>query len=150
MANIEVLQLAAMTTNRLPPAYQQLLAARMSRWIPPLMQLLQHYEGIERALEPEENPLNYLAEQLGQISDTQLAERERLFFDVVTTMPLFYYRVAGSSHSWNPGNETFQQFECRVGTLSIWQEWTPHPSRNEVKNWLYANLAESGHARVTA
>ena len=90
-----------MTTTNFTPAYQHLLTTGMARWVPALMILLPHYEGIERALEPEEMPLNYLAEQLEQIGDTPMADRERLFFNVVATMPLFYYRVAGNGKSWN-------------------------------------------------
>ena len=139
-----------MTTTNFTPAYQHLLTTGMARRVPALMILLPHYEGIERALEPEEMPLNYLAEQLEQIGDTPMADRERLFFNVVATMPLFYYRVAGNGKSWNPENETFRQFEHRTGTVSIWQEWTPHLSKCEVKNWLYANLPISGDAWATA
>ena len=140
----------AMAINFITPAYQYLLTTGMARWVPALMILLQHYEGIERALEPEEQPLNYLAHQLKQIDETPMADRERLFFDAVATMPLFYYRAASNGISWRPGDESFRQFECRVGTVVIWQEWTPHLSRNEVINWLHANLPVSGDARITA
>ena len=139
-----------MTTTQSTSIYQRLLSSGMARWIPALMFLLHHYEGIERAMEPEEQPLNYLAEKLKPINNTPMAEREQFFFDAVAAMPLLYYRAAGNGISWKPGNETFHQFECRVGTVSIWQEWTPHLSKNEVKNWLYANLPESSNARATA
>lgn len=114
------------------------------------MRLLQHYEGIERALEPEEQPLDYIAEELLNISDTRSTYREQYFIDVIATMPLFYYHVAGNQTLWLPGNETFQEFESRVGTVAIWQAWTPQLSKNEVTRWLYANLPESRHVRHTA
>ena len=140
-----------MTTNSITPAYQQLLTIGMAHWVPALMILLQHYEGIERALEPEEQPLNYLAHKLKQISKTPMTDRERLFFDIVSTMPLFYYRAAGDGIPWTPVSETFHEFECRVeGTVFIWQEWTPHLSKNDVINWLYENLVISGDAWITA
>ena len=139
-----------MAINFITPAYQQLLTTGMARWVPSLMILLQHYEGIERALEPEEQPHNYLAHKLMSIGETPMTDRERLFFDIVATMPLFYYRAAGDGLSWTPLSETFREFECRVdGTVCIWQEWTPHLSKNDVINWLYENLAVSCDAWVT-
>ena len=145
-----MIQNRLMNTTQSASVYQQLLSSEMARWIPALMILLHHYDGIDRAMEPDEQPLNYLAEKLKQMNTIPIADREQLFFDVVATMPLLYYRAAGSGISWKPGNETFHQFECRVSTVSIWQEWTPHLSRNEVKNWLYANLPVSSNARATA
>lgn len=114
------------------------------------MRLLQHYEGIERALEPEEQPLDYLTERLRDIVDAPPNYHEQHFIDAIATMPLFYYRAAGNQTLWIPGNETFQQFESRVGMVSIWQAWTPQLSKNEVTIWLYANLPESSHVRHTA
>ncbi len=114
------------------------------------MRLLQHYEGIERALEPEEQPLDYLAERLPNIIDAPTTYREQHFIDAIATMPLFYYRTAENKTLWIPGNETFRQFERRVGTVVIWQVWTPQLSRNEVTSWLYVNLPESSHVRHTA
>jgi len=114
------------------------------------MRLLQHYEGIERALEPEEQPLDYLAERLLNIIDAPPTYREQHFIDAIATMPLFYYRAAGNQMLWIPENETFQEFERRVGTVAIWQAWTPQLSNNEVTSWLYANLLESDHVRHTA
>ncbi|MCG8074294.1 MAG: hypothetical protein N0C86_20170, partial [Candidatus Thiodiazotropha taylori] len=95
-----------MTTKQPTSVYQQLLNSGMARWIPALMFLLRHYEGIERAMEPEEQPLNYLAEKLKQINTTPMADREQFFFDVVATMPLFYYRAATKGKSWNPKSES--------------------------------------------
>ena len=114
------------------------------------MRLLQHYEGIERALEPEEQPLDYLTKKLPNIINAASTHREQYLIDAVATMPLFYYRAAGNKTLWIPGNETFQRFENRVGTVAIWQAWTPQPSKNEVTSWLYANLPESSHVRHTA
>jgi len=114
------------------------------------MRLLQHYEGIERALEPEEHSLDYLAEKLINIVDTPPTYREQHLIDAIAIMPLFYYRAAGNKTLWIPGNETFRQFENRVGTVAIWQARTPQLSKNEVTSWLYANLPESGHVRHTA
>jgi len=114
------------------------------------MRLLQHYEGIECALEPEEQPLDYLAEKLLTIIDAPSTYREQHLIDAIATMPLFYYRAAGNQTLWMPGNEAFQQFERRVGTVTIWQAWTPQLSKNEVTSWLYANLLESNHVRHTA
>jgi len=114
------------------------------------MRLLQHYEGIERALEPEEQPLDYLADKLVSIVDATPTYREQYFIDAITTMPLFYYRAAGNQTLWIPGNEAFQQFESRVDKVVIWQVWTPQLSKNEVTSWLYANLLESDHVRHTA
>jgi hypothetical protein len=139
-----------MITSHLPPIYQQLLTCGLARWIPALMRLLQHYEGIERALEPEEQPLDYLAERLLNIIDAPPTYREQHFIDAIATMPLFYYRAAGNQMLWIPENETFQEFERRVGTVAIWQAWTPQLSNNEVTSWLYANLLESDHVRHTA
>jgi len=143
-----------MTTNHLPLAYQQLLAAGLPRWIPALMRLLQQYEGIERALEPEERPLDYLAEKLTQVTahvlDRPAVDRERQFIGAVANMPLFYYRAAGNGTSWHPNNETFRQFESRVDTVIIWQTWTPQLSEGEVKHWLYSHLPDCGNARHTA
>ncbi len=146
MADIGVLQLALMTTNHLPPAYQQLLAAGLSRWIPALMYLLHHYEGIECALAPEERPLDYLAEKLIHLIDTPAADREVRFTETVATMPLFYYRAGGKQTLWVPSEETFRQFEQRT----IWQAWQPQLSESEEKQWLHAHLPESGDARYTA
>ncbi len=114
------------------------------------MRLLQQYEGIECALEPEEQPLDYLAEKLLNIIDAPPTYREQHLIDAIAAMPLFYYRAAGNKTLWIPGNETFQQFERRVDAVSIWQAWTPQLSRNEVTSWLYANLLESDHVRHTA
>lgn len=114
------------------------------------MHLLQHYEGIERALEPEEQPLDYLAEKLLNVIDAPPTYREQLFIDAIATMPLFYYRAAGNQTLWLPENEIFQEFERRVGTVAIWQAWTPQLSKNEVTSWLYANLLEPDHVRHTA
>jgi len=114
------------------------------------MRLLQHYKGIERALEPEEQPLDYLAKELLNITDTRSTYREQHFIDAIATMPLFYYRVAGNQTLWTPESETFQQFENRIGTVAIWQAWTPQLSKNEVTSWLYANLLEQNHVRHTA
>ncbi len=114
------------------------------------MRLLQHYEGIERALEQEEQPLDYLADKLLNIVDAPLTYREQHFINATATMPLFYYRTAGNKTLWIPGNETFQQFENRVGTVVIWQAWTPQLSKNEVTSLLYANLLEPEHVRHTA
>lgn len=139
-----------MITSHLPPIYQQLLASGLARWIPALMRLLQHYEGIERALEPEEQPLDYLAERLPNIINAPTTYREQHLIDAIATMPLFYYRTAGNKTLWIPGNETFQQFESRVGTVVIWQAWTPQLSTNEVTSLLYANLLEPEHVRHTA
>lgn len=145
-----MLQLTAMTTNYLPSTYQQLLTSGLARWIPALMRLLQHYEGIERALEPEEQPLDYLAEKLLNIINAPPTYREQHLVDVIASMPLFYYRAAGEKTLWIPENEAFQQFENRVGTVTIWQAWTPQLSKKEVTSWLYANLPESSHVRHTA
>jgi len=114
------------------------------------MRLLQHYEGIERALEPEEQPLDYLAEKLLTIIDAPLTYREQHLIDAIAAMPLFYYRAAGNQTLWIPGNETFQQFESRISSVAIWQAWTPQLSKNEVTSWLYANLPESSNVRHTA
>ena len=139
-----------MNTKTITPAYQQLLAMGMARWIPALMILLQRYEGIERALEPEEHPLHYIAARLEEIDGTHIAYRERMFLDAVTSMPLFYYRVVANREFWNPREEIFQQFECRVNAVMIWQDWTPMYSAQDVKHWLYTNLQVSHHARATA
>jgi len=139
-----------MTTNRLPLTYQQLLASGLARWIPALMRLLQHYEGIERALDPEEQPLDYLAKKLPSIIGAPSTYREQHLIDAIATMPLFYYRAAGNQMRWTPGNETFQQFESRVCTVTIWQAWTPQLSINEVSSCLYSNLPEPSRVRHTA
>jgi len=139
-----------MTTKQHNPIYQQLLTNGMAQWVPALMMMLRNYEGIERALEPAEQPLNYLAEKLEPLHNSPVEDRERLFFDAVASMPILYCRVAGDGKYWNPENETFHQFECRVGTISIWQAWTPLLSRSEVKHWLYANLPVSRDAWSTA
>ncbi len=114
------------------------------------MRLLQHYEGIERALEPEEQPLDYLAERLLNIINAPPTYREQHLINAIATMPLFYYRAAEKKTLWLPGKETFQQFENRVGTVVIWQAWTPQLSKNEVTSLLYANLLEPEHVRHTA
>ena len=150
MADIGVLQLTLMTTNHLPPAYQQLLATGLSRWIPALMCLLHHYEGIERALAPEERPLDYLADALVHLIDTPAADQEDRLIDAVATMPLFYYRAGGKQTLWIPGNETFRQFERRIGRVTVWQAWQPQLSESEVKQWLHAHLPVPGDARHTA
>ena len=139
-----------MTTKQPNPIYQQLLTTGMAQWVPALMMMLRNYDGIERALEPAEQPLNYLAGKLEQLHNIPSGDRERLFFDAVASMPLLYYRVAGDGKYWNPENETFYQFECRVAAVSIWQAWTPLLSRSEVKHWLYANLPVSRDAWSTA
>ena len=145
-----MLQLTLMTTNHLPPAYQQLLATGLSRWIPALMCLLYHYEGIERALAPEERPLDYLAEKLVRLIDAPAIDREARFTETVAAMPLFYYRAGGKQTLWIPDNETFRQFEQRIGTVTIWQAWQPQLSESEVTQWLHTHLPESGNARHTA
>lgn len=145
-----MVQRTAMTTHCLPHAYHCLLTAGLSRWIAPLMQLLHQYEGIERALEPDQWPLNYLGNQLESISVIPANERERCFFEAVASLPLLYYRVSGKGAFWHPGNETFRAFEKRMGAVSIWQEWTPLIPKQEIVRWLYANLPESNHARHTA
>lgn len=114
------------------------------------MCLLQRYDGIERALEPEERPLDYLAEKLLNIIDTPTNYREQHLIEAIVTTPLFYYRAAGNQTTWIPGNETFRQFESRIGNVVIWQAWTPQLSSYDVKNWLYNNLLESGNVRHTA
>ncbi len=114
------------------------------------MRLLQRYAGIERALEPEEQPLDYLSKKLLNIIDAPPTYREEHFIDAIATMPLFYYKAAGNKMLWIPGNEAFQQFERRVGTVVIWQAWTPQLSKKEVTSLLYANLLESDHVRHTA
>ncbi len=121
-----------MTTKLHNPIYQQLLTTGMAQWVPALMMILRNYEGIERALEPAEQPLHYLVEKLDPLHNSPMRDRERLFFDAVASMPLLYYRVAGDGKYWNPENETFHQFECRVDTISIWQAWTPLLSKTEV------------------
>ena len=107
------------------------------------MRLLKHYDGIERALD-------YLAEKLLNIIDTPTNYREQHFIEAIVTMPLFYYRAAGNQTTWIPDNETFRQFESRIGNVVIWQAWTPKLSSNDIKNWLYTNLLESGNVRHTA
>ena len=114
------------------------------------MHLLQPYKGFERALEPEEQPFDYLAEKILNFIDTPPTYREQHLIDAIATMLLFYYRAAGNKTRWIPGNETFQQFESRVDTVTIWQAWTPQLSKNEVTSWLYSNLPESSRVRHTA
>ena len=139
-----------MKTQNLPQAYHCLLSAELARWIPPLMQFLHRYEGIERALEPEQLPLDYLGQRLICLTNQQLNNREQAFFNAVASLPLLYYRVSGKTACWHPGNETFQQFEKRMGTVSIWQAWTPQLPKHEIVKWMHANLAESHHVWHTA
>ena len=127
-------------TNLLAPAYYQLLTTGLSRWIPALMIVLHQYEGIERALEPEEHPTEYLSNTLGELQNIPVGNREEAFFDILSTMPLLYYRVAGDGQSWHPKLETLQQFEQRLSKITIWQTWTPSFTRDEIMHWPNANL----------
>ena len=114
------------------------------------MQLLHQFEGIERALEPDNLPLDFLGSKFKPILNIQSCERDRYFFESVSSLPLLYYRVSGRGICWHPGNETFHQFEHRVGAVSIWQEWTPLISKPDIVRWLYANLPDTRHARYSA
>lgn len=114
------------------------------------MQLLHQFEGIERALEPDQLPLDFLGNKLNSIIDIPVSERERYFFDSVASLPLLYYRTSGRGVCWHPGNETFRQFEDRVGAVSIWQEWTPLISKPDIVRWLYTNLPDARYARHSA
>ncbi len=134
-----------MNTQCQPQAYHALLSAGRGRWIPPLMQLLHRYEGIERALEPEQLPLLYLDERLSRISQQPLKNREQVFFDVVTSLSLLYYRASSKISNWHPWNKTFLEFERRFGTVFIWQAWTPQVSKQDIVKWMLANLVESHH-----
>ena len=135
-------------TTLLTPAYHQLLTTGLARWVPALMILLDHYDGIERALEPSEHPLKYLAGVFNQLRDTPMVDRERGFFDAVASMPLLYYRIAGDGRSWKPRTETLQQFEQHVSNVVIWQEWTPLFSRNEIINWLNVSLPVNSDVKI--
>ena len=68
----------AMTTSYLPVAYQCLINAGLSHWIPPLMQLLHRYDGIERAMEPGQIPLDYLGDKLTSIAGGDTQDKERM------------------------------------------------------------------------
>lgn len=139
-----------MSTHGLPQAYHCLLNAELSHWILPLMQFLRRYEGIERALEPEQLPLNYLSESLKNIDTSNPKEKEPLFFNAVASLPLLYYRVSGQGTCWHPGNETLLQFEQRVGTISIWQDWAPQLSKQYIVKWMRTKLSETQHVRHPA
>ncbi len=53
-----------MSNHQTTPVYQILLTSEVACWVFALMLLLKHYEeGIERASEPEQQPLSYLASQ---------------------------------------------------------------------------------------
>lgn|GEM_PF-6477318 len=114
------------------------------------MQLLHQFEGIERAFEPDQLPLDFLGDQLKRIINIPFSEREQYFFEVAASLPLLYYRVSGRGTCWHPSNETFRQFEHRVGTVSIWQEWTPLISKPDIVRWLYTNLPDARYARHSA
>lgn len=114
------------------------------------MQLLHRYDGIERAMEPGQIPLDYLGDKLTRIAGGNIQDKERMFFQITVAQPLFYYRMASDSDLWNPVQETFKQFENRVVVAHIWQGWTPLLSEREIKNWLYAYLEVSANVRVTA
>ena len=114
------------------------------------MQFLHQYEGIERALEPEQLPLNYLGEKLRCITASNINDKEQRFFNIVASLPLLYYRVSGKTACWHPEKETFLQFEQRIGAVSIWQAWTPQISKQDIVKWMHTNLAESHHVWHTA
>jgi len=139
-----------MKTQCLPQAYHALLNAGLGRWILPLMQLLHRYEGIERVLEPEQLPLTHLDERLSHIRKLPYENREALLFDAVASLPLLFYRASSKTSNWHPGNETFLAFEKRVGTVFIWQAWTPQVTKQDIVKWMHANLAESHHVWHTA
>ena len=134
-----------MNAQCLPQAYHALLSAELGRWILPLMQLLHRYKGIERALEPEELPLTYLDDRFVRLSKQPINTRESLFFDAIASLPLLFYRVSSNHSNWHPGNETFSEFEKRVGNVVIWQAWTPLIAKQDIVKWMHANLAESHH-----
>jgi len=134
-----------MNAQCLPQAYHALLNAGLGRWILPLMQLLYRYEGIERALEPEQLPLTYLNDKFKRLSEQPFNSREVLFFDAVASLPLLFYRASSKRANWYPGNETFQTFEKRVGTAVIWQAWTPQINRQDIVKWMHGHLTESHH-----
>ena len=134
-----------MDTQCLPPIYHILLNAGLGRWILPLMQLLYRYDGIERALEPEQLPLRYLEQQLIHIDRRPFNHREPRLFEALASMPMLYFRASSTSSNWHPVNESFLTFEKRVGKVVIWQSWTPQLTKHDIVKWMHTNQVESHH-----
>ncbi|MCG7988473.1 MAG: hypothetical protein ABW157_15295 [Candidatus Thiodiazotropha sp. LLP2] len=134
-----------MNAQCLPHVYRTLLDSGLGRWILPLMQLLYRYEGMERALEPEQLPLPYLEQALAQIDRKPFSHREQLFFDALASLPILFFRASSMSSNWHPGHEPFLTFEKRVGKAVIWQAWTPQLTKQDIVKWMHTTQIESHH-----
>lgn len=132
-------------TNELDDVLQELRKRPgLEPWARTCTSLLALTEGIERFMQEEhEHPHRELREHVQRA----LSMNEEAKLLDIAGLHVFEYRVMSENtlELWQPLMESFEQFQKRhQGKTRVWKEFSSHPSRATIEDWLMLRVSSKG------
>lgn len=125
---------------------RELIALKLTTWIPVIVILLQRISAIEKVMDEEAGALlnqmeNFLSDEARRPVDSR---EQRLIF-LLSDLPAWRFHAIHGEHRWNPTEEPLHDFAKRHGSIVIFESPDLSLGPWQVIGWLY-RLHDSLHA----
>ena len=111
-------------------------------WRTVILQWLAQYEGLERYLWPEDDPVVQVQNLLARYAENgHLPEAETLAIQL-SELPHCYYKATRIGVRWDPLNQTFADFS-QGENVDVWSWPHPEPTTATVQSWLLLKFCQT-------
>lgn len=111
-------------------------------WRTVILQWLAQYEGLERYLWLDDDPLVQVQNLLARYADEgHLPQAEQLAVEL-SELPHCYYKASRNGQRWDPLNQTFADF-TQGEIVDVWSWPHPEPTAETVQSWLLLKFCQT-------
>ena len=109
---------------------------------------LARFDGLERYMDPEDDPVVAVTELLGAYADTAAAPDAQELSARLADLHFCYYRARRDRDrkKWEPLAEPFARF-CEGVLVTVWRGPEPYPSRDLIQSSLLVRLCRAQHEK---